>query len=126
MLSKSPVAATLPFRGLKAARAFYGGKLGLRLTAGSVKDGWMQFRAGKGTVIEVFESDSRKSKDTGATFEVKDLSKEMKALRKKGVRFLEYDLPGIKTVDGVATMEDQRAAWFQDPGGNILCLHEGT
>ena len=126
MLAKSPVAATLPFDGLKAAKGFYTKKLGLRLASGSVREGHLEFAAGKGTVIQVFESDSKKSKDTAATFEVKDLAKEMAALRKKGVVFEEYDLPGIKTVQGVATMGPSRAAWIKDPGGNILALFEGA
>jgi hypothetical protein len=28
-------------------------------------------------------------------------------------------------VNGVATMGSEKAAWFKDPGGNILCLHQG-
>jgi catechol 2,3-dioxygenase-like lactoylglutathione lyase family enzyme len=126
MLSTSPVAATLPFDGLKAAQAFYGKKLGLKRLSGSVNHGYLEFAAGKGTVIEVFESNSEKSGDTGATFEVANLAQEMATLRKKGVKFEDYDLPGIKTVRGVATMGDHRAAWFKDPGGNVLCLHQGT
>ena len=126
MLSKSPVAATLPFNGLKAAKDFYSKKLGLRLASGSVKEGHLEFAAGKGTLIELFESDSRKSKDTAATFEVKDLAKEMAALRRKGVVFEEYDLPGLKTVKGVAIMGDSKAAWIKDPGGNILALLQGS
>jgi catechol 2,3-dioxygenase-like lactoylglutathione lyase family enzyme len=126
MLSKSTVAATLPFEGLKAAKAFYTGKIGLRLVDGSVKKGYLEFAAGKGTVIQVFESDSKKSDDTAATFEVPDLAKEMAALRKKGVKFEEYDLPGIKTVNGVATMGEHKGAWFKDPGGNVIALHEGA
>ena len=63
---------------------------------------------------------------TGATFSVKDLAKEMEDLREKGVRFEEYDLPGIKTVDGVATMGEHKGAWFKDPSGNILALHQGA
>jgi catechol-2,3-dioxygenase len=122
MLSRSPVSATLPFDGLKAAPGFYSKKLGLKLLSGSVKEGHMEFGAGKGTVIELFESDSRKSKDTAATFVVGDLAKEMKALRKKGVKFEEYDLPDVKTVNGVSTMGEMRAAWIKDPGGNILAL----
>lgn len=125
MLSKSPVAATLPFRGLKAAEEFYSKKLGLELASGSVQDGYLEFTAGGGTVIEVFESGSKKSEDTAATFEVPDLEKEMNELRAKGVVFEEYDLPEIKTVKGVATMGSQKAAWFKDPGGNVLCLHQG-
>jgi catechol-2,3-dioxygenase len=125
MLSTCAVAATLPFDGLKKAPDFYGKTLGLKAAGGSVKEGWLKFEAGRGTVIEVFESDSRKSEDTAATFDVADLSAEMEALRKKGVKFEEYDLPGIKTVKGVATMGGTKAAWFKDPGGNVLCLHQG-
>ena len=126
MLSRSRVAATLPFKGLKAAQDFYTQRLGLRVSSGSVKDGYLEFEAGDGTVLQVFESDSRKSDDTGATFSVKDLAKEMEDLREKGVRFEEYDLPGIKTVDGVATMGEHKGAWFKDPSGNILALHQGA
>jgi catechol 2,3-dioxygenase-like lactoylglutathione lyase family enzyme len=126
MLSKTPVAATLPYRGLKTAKDFYTKKLGLKLVSGSVKDGYMEFEAGEGTVIQVFESPSKKSEDTAATFEVADLAAEMRNLRKKGVVFEEYDLPGIKTVNGVATMGEMKGAWIKDPGGNILGLHQGA
>jgi len=124
MLSRSPVSATLPCRGLKAALTFYTKRLGLKLTSGSVEDGYLEFAAGGGTVLQLFESDSKKSEDTGATFEVEDLGTEMKALTKRGVRFEDYDLPGIKTVDGVATMGEHEGAWIKDPGGNILGLHQ--
>jgi catechol 2,3-dioxygenase-like lactoylglutathione lyase family enzyme len=124
MLSNSRVTASLPFDGLKAAREFYSKKLGLKLLSGSVNDGYLEFAAGKGTTIQVFESDSKKSNDTAVTFEVANLARAMAALRKKRVVFEEYNLPGIRTVRGVASMGDHRAAWFKDPGGNILCLHQ--
>ena len=124
MLSRSPVAATLPFRGLDAAQDFYAQKLRLKLSSGSVKDGYLEFESGDGTVLQVFESDSKKSDDTGATFVVDDLAEEMKALRGQGVRFEDYNLPKVKTVDGVATMGDHKAAWFKDPSGNVICLHQ--
>jgi catechol 2,3-dioxygenase-like lactoylglutathione lyase family enzyme len=125
MLSKSPVAATLPFRGLKRAKDFYSKKLGLELRSGSVQDGYLEFGAGRGSVIQVFESKSaKKSDNTAATFEVDDLRKEMAALRRKRVRFEEYDLPGIKTVRGVANMDGHLGAWFKDPDGNVLGLHQ--
>jgi len=126
MLSHASVAATLPYRGLKSAEEFYVTKLGLKLTAGSIKDGFLEFEAGDGTTIQLFESDSKKSNDTAATFEVTNLDAEMADLRKKGIMFEEYDLPGIKTVKGVATMGTHRGAWIKDPGGNILALHQGT
>ena len=124
MLSKSPVCATLPFNGLASAVDFYTKRLGLELASGSPKDGFLEFKAGGESVIQLFESDSKKSDDTAATFAVKDLDKEMADLRSRGVRFEEYDLPGVKTVNGVATMDGHRGAWIKDPGGNVLALHE--
>ena len=126
MLTTAPVCATLPFDGLKAARDFYTKKLGLKLVAGSVKEGYLHFAAGKGTRLQVFQSDSKKCGDTAATFEVANLAREMATLRKKGVKFEEYDLPGVKTVNGVAKMDGHLGAWIKDPGGNILGLHESA
>ncbi len=126
MLSTSPVCAVLPFLGLADALDFYTKKLGLALKSGSIEDGHLEFEAGKGTLLEVFESDSKKSEDTAASFEVEDLAKEMRDLRARGIVFEEYDLPGVKTVNGVATMDGEKVAWFKDPGGNVLCLHQGT
>jgi catechol 2,3-dioxygenase-like lactoylglutathione lyase family enzyme len=74
----------------------------------------------------LFESNAPKSNDTGATFEVANLARVMKALRAKGVEFEEYDLPGVKTVDGVAKMGPHAMAWVKDPDGNVLGLHQGS
>jgi hypothetical protein len=100
-------------------------KLGLELVAGSVADGYLEFAAGKGTLLQVFESDSEKSGDTAATFEVPDLARTMRDVKKKGVKFEDYDLPDIKTKNGVATMGEHKGAWIKDPGGNIIGLHQG-
>jgi catechol 2,3-dioxygenase-like lactoylglutathione lyase family enzyme len=126
MLSKSPVTATLQCRrkNLKAADDFYAKKLGLNRVAGSPKEGFFVYLAGKRTEILLFESDARKSNDTGATFEVADLAREMAALRKRGVRFEEYDLPGVKTVNGVARMGPHAMAWMKDPDGNVLGMNQ--
>jgi catechol 2,3-dioxygenase-like lactoylglutathione lyase family enzyme len=126
MLSKAPVTATIPFRGLKKADTFYGRKLGLRRVDGSPREGWLLFRAGKKSDLLLFESTSRKKSDnTSATFEVAHLAREMATLRKRGVKFQDYDLPGIRTVDGVMAAEGMgKIAWVKDPDGNILALHE--
>jgi hypothetical protein len=43
--------------------------------------------------------------------------------------FEEYELPGLKTENGVATLETERgttkAAWFKDSEGNILSVATG-
>lgn len=54
----------------------------------------------------------------------KYITDEAKDLEGRGVGFLDYDLPNLKTVDHVCVMGDEKAAWFADTEGNILCLHE--
>ena len=49
-----------------------------------------------------------------------DLEAELRDLRARGVEIQEYDLPGLKTVDGIADIGFARAAWIVDPHGNAL------
>jgi hypothetical protein len=61
-------------------------------------------------------------------FEVDDLESVVAELRRRGVVFEEVDVPGLRTVDGIATVEGnyrskgvgERAAWFRDSEGNLL------
>jgi hypothetical protein len=46
----------------------------------------------------------------------------MKEMREAGIAFEEYDLPGLKTVEGVAEIEGVKSAWLKDPDGNILAI----
>ena len=52
-----------------------------------------------------------------------DLRAAVDQLRNRGVRFEEYDLPEVKTEDGISTTGDLQEAWFRDPDGNILRIH---
>ncbi len=47
-------------------------------------------------------------------------------LRGRGVKFEEYDLPGFKTVDGVAEINGERGVWIKDSEGNLLAIGEFT
>jgi hypothetical protein len=60
------------------------------------------------------------SRHTLASFVVDDACSVVDALKAKGVTFEKYDMPGMKTKDGVAPIGDTRAAWLKDPDGNIL------
>jgi len=46
-------------------------------------------------------------------------------MRSKGVVFLDYDLPGLKTENGVATFGPVKNAWCNDSEGNILGFVQG-
>jgi hypothetical protein len=58
------------------------------------------------------------------SFQVRDIAAAIRQLEARGVVFADYDLPGLKTVEHVCVLGSEKAAWFQDPEGNILCLHE--
>jgi hypothetical protein len=66
------------------------------------------------------------AKNTVFVIETDDLARDMGALRGKGVTFMDYDFPGLKTVDGVAEIGGEKSAWFADSEGNILALSERT
>ena len=53
-----------------------------------------------------------------------DIRETIRELEGRGVRFADDDLPGLTTVEHVCVLGSEKAAWFQDPEGNILCLHQ--
>lgn len=121
MLGDSQVAASLVGTDLERAKRFYTEKLGLSVIQEA--PGWILFGAGEGTAILMYERPGgSKAEHTVAGFSVADLEAEVAALRGKGIDFEEYDLPDIKTVDGIATRGDWKAAWLKDTEGNILSI----
>ena len=58
------------------------------------------------------------------SFQAKDIVADVKALKQRGVVFEEYDMPGLKTVDSIASLGSLRGAWFKDSEGNILAIGE--
>jgi hypothetical protein len=58
------------------------------------------------------------------SFEVADVAAEVQNLESHGVGFEDYDMPDLTTVDHMATMGNDKAAWFKDPDGNVLCVHQ--
>jgi catechol 2,3-dioxygenase-like lactoylglutathione lyase family enzyme len=115
--------AMLPATDMARARKFYEETLGLP-QARVRPNGEARYLAG-GTEFALYpRSAPTRADHTALSFEVKDLAGEMKTLRARGVRFEDYDLPGLKTQNGVCVLGSERAAWFKDPEGNILCLHQ--
>ena len=126
MLANSPVRPTIPVVDLDRAKRFYETTLGLKPVRVNNDStfGIAMFECGKGTQIELYKRSPSKADNTVATFEVSDIEDEVNALRGKGVVFEEYDMPEIKTQNGISTQGPVKAAWFKDSEGNILCIHE--
>ena len=112
--------ATLPVSDVDAAKAFYGGTLGLELVEENA--GGIYYRAGSSRVFVYPSQFAGTNQATAAGFDVDDIEAAVAELRGKGVTFEEYDYPELKTVDGIADLDGEKAAWFKDPSGNILSL----
>jgi predicted enzyme related to lactoylglutathione lyase len=126
MLTKAMTTTMLPVSDMDRAARFYMDTLGLHQKATGA-DGSRIFDAGNGDAIGLLPSEAgSQSKHTVLSFEVSDIAGEVRELEGRGVSFADYDLPGLKTVDHIAEMGGERAAWFSDPDGNILCIHEVT
>jgi catechol 2,3-dioxygenase-like lactoylglutathione lyase family enzyme len=127
MLGSSDVAARLPAQDLERARSFYADKLGLEPS--EERPGGLRYRCGGGK-FSLFQSSGAASGDhTQMAWEVDDIEVVVEELRRRGVVFEEFDLPGMKTVDGIAEVAGnypsdggvgERAAWFRDSEGNLL------
>jgi hypothetical protein len=62
------------------------------------------------------------SKASQAFWQVEDIECEVAELKARGVTFEEYDMPGMKTRNGIATAGGAKAAWFKDTEGNIMAV----
>lgn len=123
-LAHRAVAMMLPVTDVDRARTFYAESLGLDFT-GTNDEGSAMFALDGGTTLVLLpRPDSHPSESTAMSFEVDDVSSEISALKDRGVTFEDYDLPDFRTVDHVCEFGDERAAWFKDPDGNVLCLHQ--
>jgi catechol 2,3-dioxygenase-like lactoylglutathione lyase family enzyme len=123
-LSESRVAVMLPVRNLKRAQDFYTHRLGLQFD-GTNDEGSLMFRLGGGAELVLLpRPDEEPSPGTAMSFEVTGIESEIAELVERGVVFEDYDLPDLKTVDHVCVMAKEKAAWFLDPDGNMLCVHE--
>jgi catechol 2,3-dioxygenase-like lactoylglutathione lyase family enzyme len=123
-LSTAPAATTLPAEDLQRARSFYEEKLGLETELRDDMPEGLFVHAGKGTRLFLYERGRATAENTAVTFEVDDLEATVSELRRHGVELEDYDFPGLKTVDGIASRDRDRAAWFRDSEGNILCAHQ--
>jgi catechol 2,3-dioxygenase-like lactoylglutathione lyase family enzyme len=122
MLANAPIHPVLLAKDLDAARDFYGTKLGLPVLVDR-DDEAVEFSCGGGTKLVVTKSTTGTAdSQTQVGWIVPDLEAELAELRSRGLKIEEYDVPGLKTEDGIADFGFARMAWIVDPGGNALAI----
>jgi catechol 2,3-dioxygenase-like lactoylglutathione lyase family enzyme len=121
-LSIKSVMPTIAVDDLDRAIRFYSDKLGLtvRRLEGDMDSALVE--VGDSERLLLYRSTYRRGETTYASFLVEDVEGTVRELRGRGVIFEDYDFPGLKTVDGIATMGDLKSSWFKDSEGNILAL----
>jgi predicted enzyme related to lactoylglutathione lyase len=123
MLQHAPMYAYIPAKDVARARQFYEQTLGF--TPAREVAGGVMYKFGAGTGCFLYPTpNAGTSKASQAFWQVDNIEREVSDLKARGVRFEEYDMPGLKTKDGIATSGGNRAAWFKDTEGNILALVE--
>lgn len=122
MLENVTPTPMLAVKEVSRARRFYEDTLGLEPLPTGVP-GVIRYRAGGGIFV-VYESRyAGTNQATALNWSVGDeLEKRVGELRKKGVTFEQYDLPGTRREGDIHVSGKIRNAWFKDPDGNIHAL----
>jgi catechol 2,3-dioxygenase-like lactoylglutathione lyase family enzyme len=129
MLEGSEVSARLPAQDLERAKLFYAEKLGLKPV--EERPGGLRYRCGSGWFSLFKSAGAASGNHTQLAWEVDDIETTVQQLRRRGVVFEEYNLPGLRTVNGIAEVTGnypsrggigEKGAWFKDSEGNLLAI----
>lgn len=123
MFDNASCSAVLPASDITRARTFWHDVFGLDPVDEFAPDAVM-FEI-NGTRILVYETQfAGTAQSTALAINTSDFDGAVNELRSKGVELNDYDLPSIATVEGIAELEGNRVAWFNDSEGNIISLGE--
>ena len=123
MLTNAAIVPYIPVSNVARARKFYEGTLGL--TPKEEYAGGVIYECGNGSWVFMYPSPGAgTSKACTAFWAVDDVAAEVAELKARGVVFEEYDMPGIKMVNSIATAGGAKTAWFKDTEGNILAVSQ--
>lgn len=104
--------------GIDRARDFYIGTLGLKRID---NEGELIVLKSGDSSINVYRSEFAGTNEaTAVTWEVDDIDSEVADLKRKGVAFEHYDMPGMRSEGDLHIGDGMKIAWFKDPDGNIL------
>jgi catechol 2,3-dioxygenase-like lactoylglutathione lyase family enzyme len=124
MLERAEFVAMLPVADIERAAGWYRDKLGFEPTSRDA--GGAHYRVGPARFDLYVTQYAGTAQHTQAGWMVDDVERTVEEMRRRGVVFEEYDVPGLKTVDGIADLGYERAAWFKDSEGNILAVATAT
>ena len=100
----------------------------LGLEPSEERPGGLLYRCGGAEFALFLSTGSSPGTFTQMAWNVDDLDATVAELKARGVEFEEVDVPGLKTVDGIAQVAGnypskgtgEQAAWFRDSEGNLM------
>lgn len=123
MLKNARIVPYIPVADVRRARKFYEDKVGLKPKEEYA--GGVIYECGDGSYVFMYPSPrAGMSRASTAFWQVDDVGAEVAELKARGVVFEEYDMPGIKMENSVASRGGAKTAWFKDSEGNILAVSQ--
>lgn len=122
MLANTPLRFDIPVSDLARAKRFYSEKLGL--FCNFENDYCAQYRYLQSYFVLTPSQSAGQNEHSIMTWLVEDISTVKSWLEDRGVIFEDYDLPEMKTKDGIARLGTDLLAWFKDSEGNLLAIAE--
>jgi predicted enzyme related to lactoylglutathione lyase len=122
MLSNAPIRAYIPASNIPRARKFYERLIGLKPKEEYA--GGVIYECGGTEVFLYPTSNAGTSKASQAYWSVTDVEAEVAGLKSRGVKFEEYNMPGMKMKNSISTAGGAKTAWFKDTEGNILAVSQ--
>jgi predicted enzyme related to lactoylglutathione lyase len=122
MLRNAPIRAYIPASNIARARKFYEEIVGL--LAKEEYAGGVIYECGGASVFMYPTPNGGTSKASQAFWQVTDVEAEVAELKARGVKFEEYDMPGLTMKNSIVTAGGAKTAWFKDTEGNILAVSQ--
>jgi len=120
MLSDTDAVATVAVKNLETARPYYEKTLGL--TKVMENEEVLTFKAGKSLLFVYRSQFAGTNKATAVTWITPQVDTLVQTLKGRGVKFEHYDMPNMTRQGDIHVAGTMRAAWFQDPDGNIFSI----
>ena len=120
MLKDSKAFSGFSVKDLDAAKAFYGGKLGLDARLGVM--GNLELHLASGATVFIYsKKDHVPATYTMLNFPVPDVEAAVDELAKAGIKMERYPNMG-QDAKGILRGNGPDIAWFTDPSGNVLSV----
>ena len=122
-MKEYPTLACFSVDNIETAKRFYSDTLGLGSNVHQYNDALLVDTAGNTQFYAYEKSDHKPAEHTVLVFSVPNIEGVVSDLSQKGVKFQQLEGTNEK---GIAEDGPSKSAWFKDPAGNWIALHEGN